>query len=156
MAKFGTKSIARQATCHYILQDLANRVIKYYDIAIIEGHRPEIEQNEAYTNNVSTKRWPDSKHNSLPSMAIDVVPWPVPDDWGALNGISYARDLQWKERVKFYEMTAVFKFCWAQMCEEYGEIAESYVLRFGADWDGDGDYRDQSFDDLPHIELVIL
>lgn len=30
----------------------------------------------------------------------------------------------------------------------------TYGVRFGLDWDGDDTYRDQTFDDLPHAELV--
>ena len=28
------------------------------------------------------------------------------------------------------------------------------AIRWGGDWDGDGDFSDQTFHDLPHFELV--
>lgn len=157
MATHGKTSQTHLATCHYVLQELAKRVIKHYDYSVLIGHRPESKQNAAYLNQISTKRWPESKHNKLPSLALDASPYPIPEGWGDLDLTApHARDLQWKERVKFYEMVAIFKFCWAEMCEEDEQLAEAYGLRCGADWDGDNDYRDQSFDDLVHIELVIL
>jgi hypothetical protein len=38
------------------------------------------------------------------------------------------------------------------MLYEKGEI--SHKLRLGVDWDGDGDIKEHSFFDGPHIELV--
>lgn len=142
-------------TLHPVGQEMCNRVIKRRNITLLRGHRNETDQNEAFESGASTKQWPYSKHNSLPSMAVDVAPWPIPDGWGDLDGQTVqARDLNWKERVKFYEMCASFEDAWTEMCDEDPALAAEYKLRFGKDWDGDGDYRDQSFDDLPHIELV--
>jgi len=145
MASFGRKSQAKLDTVHNVLEELCTRVVEHQDITILVGHRPEDKQNAAYNSGNSSKKWPDSNHNLMPSMAIDVAPWPIPDGWG---------DLNWKERVKFYEVIAIVRFCWGQLCKEFPEVGEKYRLRLGADWDGDGDYRDQKFDDLPHIELV--
>lgn len=156
MPNFGRTSRERLATAHPLLQELMQRVVKRRDITILYGHRNEAEQNEAHARGASTKRWPESTHNTLPSMAVDVAPWPIPHNWGDLvHGVTgKARDLAWKERVKFYEVAALARFVWSQMCEERPELATQYRLRCGADWDGDGDYRDQDFDDLPHFELV--
>ena len=30
----------------------------------------------------------------------------------------------------------------------------TYAVRWGGDWDGDGDWRDERFLDMPHYELV--
>ena len=49
------------------------------DITILCGFRGEKEQNEAFDNGTSTLRWPNSKHNSLPSRAVDAAPYPI--DW---------------------------------------------------------------------------
>jgi len=155
MANFGNSSLKKLATIHEVLQILCGRVVKYYDITLLAGHRPEDEQNAAYNSGNSSKQWPDSEHNNLPSTAVDAAPWPIPEGWGDLDGQTIrAINLDWKERVKFYEMIAVFRFAWSQLCEEFPELKKKYRIRFGADWDGDGDYRDQTFDDLPHIELV--
>ncbi len=155
MPSFGKSSETKLNTVHPILQELCHRVVEHRDITIIFGHRTQQEQDAAYQSGVSTKPWPQSKHNSMPSMAVDVAPWPIPNGWGDLDGQTpQARDLDWKERVKFYEVIAIFRFVWQQLCGDFPEIAENFDIRFGADWDGDGDYRDQTFDDLPHIELI--
>lgn len=155
MPSFGNSSSRKLATVETILQELCSRVVEYFDITIIVGHRNEADQTKAFNAGASTKPWPQSKHNSYPSMAVDIAPWPIPEGWGNLEGQTpRARDLDWKERVKFYEMVAVVRFAWQQLINDFPEIGEEYQLRLGADWDGDGDYRDQTFDDLPHIELV--
>lgn len=157
MPSFGSSSKRRLATTHEILQELCTRVVEHHDITILTGHRGEGEQTAAFVSGVSTKQWPLSKHNRLPSMAVDVAPWPIPEDWGNLKGQTlHARNLDWKERAKFYETVAVFRFAWQQLCDDLPGLSEKYRLRSGADWNDDGDYRDQSFDDLPHLELVEL
>jgi len=155
MAEFGTTSRQRLNTTHPLIQELCQRVVAVFDITIICGHRTKPEQEAAYLASASTKRWPSSKHNAIPSEAIDVAPWPLPNDWGDLKSMfPQERDKAWKERVKFYQMVTAFKICWQQLCDDFPEIGENFELRFGADWDGDNDYRDQTFDDLVHIEIV--
>jgi peptidoglycan L-alanyl-D-glutamate endopeptidase CwlK len=154
MPSFGKASRAKLDTCHPLLQELCQRVVQHRDITIIYGHRGQAEQDDAYARKASTKRWPDSKHNTTPSVAVDVAPWPLPANWGDLKSHGQARDLEWKERVKFYEVIALFRFAWEQMLDDFPELRGHYTLRLGADWDGDGDYRNNTFDDLPHIELV--
>ena len=155
MPAFGKKSKQRLDTAHPMLQELCNRVVQHFDITIIIGHRSKEKQNAAYRAGLSTKKYPGSKHNLKPSHAVDVAPWPIPEGWGDLRGKTIrAINLQWKERVKFYEMVAIFRFCWSQLCDDFPEISQNYRIRFGADWDGDDDYRDQTFDDLPHIEII--
>jgi hypothetical protein len=47
------------------------------DFKILCGHREEKEQNEAFNKGNSKLKWPQSKHNSLPSLAVDIAPFPV-------------------------------------------------------------------------------
>jgi peptidoglycan LD-endopeptidase CwlK len=79
MFHYSKISQKRLESCHPDLQRLFNEVIKEHDCAIICGHRDEIAQNEAYRGGFSKARWPYSKHNSLPSMAVDAAPFPI--DW---------------------------------------------------------------------------
>ena len=162
MPSFGRKSLEVRATINPWLALLCDGVVKFFDITLIQGIRSKEEQNELYGLGLSQLQWPDSNHNAdetaaFPdnlSMAVDVSPFPIPEGWGDLKSkMILARDLQWKERVKFYQMMAVFKFEFAMMKDQYEEL-KNYELRFGADWDGDNDFRDQTFDDLPHIELI--
>lgn len=36
--------------------------------------------------------------------------------------------------------------------ESLGRACEKYGLRWGGDWDGDGDWRDERFTDFPHVQ----
>jgi len=159
MPTFGPKSNGVLDSITPLLQTLMNKVVKHYDITLLEGHRAEEPQNELFSGGASKVKWPDSRHNTNPSMAVDVCPYPIPKEWGDLGWLTgKARDKAWKERVKFYQMVSVIQFCWEQMLveEETAAHARKYQLRFGADWDGDGDYSDQAFDDLVHVELNLI
>ena len=88
MPRFSNASNARLDTCHEDLQDLFREVVKYFDCTIVEGHRNSTRQADLYAQgrtragNIVTykdgvsKR---SKHQTSPSIAVDVVPYPV--DW---------------------------------------------------------------------------
>ena len=83
MPAFSEKSKARLATCHPDLQRLFNAVIEKADCTVLCGHRGKEEQDEAYANGYSAAKWGQSKHNSLPSLAVDVAPYPV--NWSSLK-----------------------------------------------------------------------
>ena len=102
------------------------------DISLVSGHRGEIEQDQLFLSGASTKRYPDSKHNSWPSKAVDFQPHPYPTNekklWGALGYLAgRAFGLAKEEGIK---------------------------IRWGGDWNGDGDLTNQKFDDLFHIEVL--
>ena len=128
MPKFGRKSRANLSTCDQQLQDLFNEVIKHVDCSVLEGHRDEEGQNKAYDAGYSKVRFPDGKHNSSPSRAVDVTPWPV----------------RWNERER---QTLFAGFCLG-MATRMG-----VRIRWGGDWDEDYEVNDNKFDDFPHFEL---
>jgi peptidoglycan LD-endopeptidase CwlK len=72
-------------TCHPKLQRLIREVDKRLvkrktiDITVLCGHRGQKEQEQAFRDQHSTKHWPESRHNTLPSTAVDVAPYPL--DW---------------------------------------------------------------------------
>jgi len=134
MYSYSNKSSERLNTCDSRLIDIFNEVIKYYDNTILEGHRDRDTQNHAYDMGHSKVEFPNSKHNRYPSAAVDAAPWPIPENWGEA----------WKDRVKFYELAAIVKFVAA---------SKGIKIRWGGDWDSDGDYWDNSFDDLVHFEI---
>ena len=76
MAQFGKNSKLHYSTIHPDLQAVLDEAIKHFDFSIIWGHRNEQQQNKAFIGGFSTKRWPNSRHNSLPATAFDVVPYP--------------------------------------------------------------------------------
>lgn len=79
MPIFSARSRANLITCHVDLQRLFEEVIREVDLAIICGHRSRADQDKALRDGFSETQWPKSKHNVLPSLAVDCVPCPV--DW---------------------------------------------------------------------------
>lgn len=128
MPYFSETSYTRLETCHPDLQLLAREVIKIKDCTVIFGHRDEADQNRAFDEGKSKVKWPGSKHNKLPSDALDLAPWP----------------LDWRDWKSFYFLGGIV-------------MAKAHDLgipiRWGGDWDGDGDLKDQNFYDLAHFEL---
>jgi len=138
MPSFGRRSTQRINSCHPDLQRLFKDVVKEYDCTILCGHRGQEEQTLAFENKKSKVQWPNSKHNSTPSMAVDLVPYPV--DWGNTG----TRRERQKAIARFYHFAG---FVLAHAKEMGIEV------RWGGDWDGDRLFDDQNFDDLPHWEL---
>ncbi len=91
MPSFSTTSLSHLRECHPDLQRLFARVVLTHDCAVIDGHRSEREQNKAFHAGRSKLRFPQSRHNLQPAMAVDVVPFPIPDDWGATDPLELAR-----------------------------------------------------------------
>jgi len=73
---FGRASRARLDTCDTKIQDVLGEAIKDFDFSVICGTRGKEKQNKAYESGHSQLQWPNSKHNSTPSKAVDIVPWP--------------------------------------------------------------------------------
>lgn len=130
MGKFSKNSLDRLYTCHPDLQILFQEVVKHYDCSILEGVRGQEDQDEAFYSGKSKVKWPNSKHNQVPSLAVDVAPWPI--DWGDLN--------------RFYHFAGFVMGLALQL---------GVKVRWGGDWDGDLDFKDQNFNDLVHWELMM-
>lgn len=79
MPSFGKTSTRRIHTLHPMWYPILHEAIRHFDFAVICGHRGEGEQNEAHATGRSQLKWPHSKHNSLPSLAVDLAPYPI--DW---------------------------------------------------------------------------
>ena len=139
MPKFGRKSRERLETCHKDLQVLFNHVIENIDCSVLCGHRGEKEQNEAVASGRSKANYPHGKHNASPSNAIDVAPYPI----------------DWNDNERFYYF-AGFVLATAKILKDIGEI--SHNIRWGGNWRGirNGviDFSKNTFDDLPHFELL--
>ena len=134
MPKFSKTSKARLATCHKDLQTIFEYAIRYFDCTIVCGHRTREKQEVAYAKGYSKVRFPNSKHNSLPSMAADVAPFPI--EWDDLDRMRYFAG---------YVMGV------AQILKDDGDIKHS--VRWGGDWDRDTEVKDNTFQDLVHFEL---
>jgi peptidoglycan L-alanyl-D-glutamate endopeptidase CwlK len=137
MPKFSNTSKDKLSTCHQDLQKLFNEVIKYYDCTIVCGHRNKEDQDYAYAIGHSEKRWPDSKHNTSPSLAVDVAPYELNSiDWGKTQTSYFAGFVKGVHAV-LYETNII-----------------THRLRMGIDWDSDNDIDDTKFLDACHFELI--
>jgi len=128
--KFGASSMKKLSEAHPDLQKLFFEVIKHVDCAVICGHRSERDQNILFYEGKTKVKFPNSKHNASPALAVDVVPWPV----------------DWSDRNKFYFFSGIVHGIAAQL---------KIKIRWGGDWDSDKDLNDQTFNDLPHFELKL-
>ena len=127
MPRFSKRSLIQLESCHIVLQRLLRRVIERTDFTVICGFRNQSEQTKAYEAGASKLQFPHSKHNISPSLAVDIVPFPV--------------DFQDIDRFK--ELAAVVKEEWALMPESE---KLRYRLEHGGDW--------LTFSDWPHWQIV--
>ncbi len=79
MAHLGAASLAKLATCHADLQRLirAYEQVSPRDFTVLCGTRGRLEQEAAFASGASKVHWPNSKHNRVPSLAVDIAPYPV-------------------------------------------------------------------------------
>ena len=130
MYRYGKTSKSRLDTCHPEIQRLFNELIKDWDVSIICGHRNEADQTKAVNDGASKTEYPNSKHNSMPSLGIDAALYPI----------------DWDDSGRHYMFVGMVK----QKAKELG-----IEIRCGADWDSDNNTDDQSFHDLVHFELSL-
>ena len=131
MPRFGSKSRKNLETCDERLQKVFNEVVKTYDCTVTCGYRGEEDQNKAYKDGRSKVKYPKRRHNSSPSTAVDVYPYPV-----SLTNL---------DRMVHF---AGFVLGMAKSME--------IDLTWGRDWYSDWFLNDKSkttFKDYPHFEL---
>jgi hypothetical protein len=141
---YGARSISKLDTCHEELVEVFHiyRQKQFYEITIIHGWRGEEIQHQAFIEGNSTKDWPDSKHNHIDqathkaqSLAVDFAPWcRLP------NG---KMGVPWKDTHAFAIVGGIL----LAIAKDLG-----YNLRYGGDWDMDGQTTDQTLMDWGHIE----
>lgn len=134
MPRFGTRSKENLRKCHPDLQLLFRIVVRSFDISITEGARSPYRQRQLVDRGLSKTM--NSKH--IPQAdgwahAVDLAPYPI--------DLSDTR----KAQARFYQLSGYVR----RIAEELG-----IRVRWGGDWDGDGEFTDQTFDDLMHWELL--
>jgi peptidoglycan L-alanyl-D-glutamate endopeptidase CwlK len=128
----GTASLGRFNTLHPALKVLVLTILDRIDVTVVTGNRGEDEQNKAFADGKSSLRFPQSKHNKTPSLAVDIAPY--------IRG----KGVRWNSN---------------EVSLMQGRIAEiacflGIPIRWGGDWDGDGDITEHKLQDFVHIELV--
>lgn len=128
MARFGTRSKSRLHSCDERLQGLFEKVVKGFDCTVLEGFRGKDKQNAAFDKGNSKLRFPEGKHNRMPSIAVDIAPYPV----------------DWRDRDRFHYFAGYVLGIASEM---------GLNIRWGGDWDQDTETKDNNFDDLVHYEI---
>ena len=136
------RSLKNYKTLHKDLKAVIDYALKIseIDFAIVEGHR-SVERQKLLFRKGKTRIDGINrlgKHNYDPSMAFDFC--------------VIAKDVHIYDRDHLLYLIGIFKAIGGLLYEQ-GFI--SHRIRSGANWDMDGVLlRDQSFDDMPHIELI--
>ena len=128
---FGAKSEAHLATVHPELADACRHALQAspFDLTVTCGRRSKADQEQAVREGRSKVHWPHGNHNTRQpaelARAVDIHPYPI----------------DFKDTRRYYILAGLM-------------LAVSNVpLRWGGDWDGDGQLTDQTFNDLPHFEV---
>jgi len=124
MPRFGKRSKERLKGVKPELVNVLNELVKIMDVTIIEGLRTEARQMELLAQGKSKTKY--SKH--LEGKAVDLAPYPI----------------DWEDRERFHYMGGMVRGIGKQM---------GVNIRWGGDWDSDGEVKDNGFDDLVHVEI---
>jgi len=125
MPRFGKRSKERLKGVDTKLVNVLNELVKIMDVTIIEGLRSEERQEKLLKEGKTKTRF--SKH--IEGKAVDLAPYPI----------------DWEDRERFHYMGGMLR----GIAHEMG-----VKIRWGGDWDSDGEIKDNSFDDLVHVELI--
>tara|TARA_R100000742_G_C4245888_1_gene64837 strand:- start:225 stop:605 length:381 start_codon:yes stop_codon:yes gene_type:complete len=124
MPRFGKRSKERLKGVKPELVNVLNELVKIMDVTIVEGLRTQERQDELVAQGASKTKF--SKH--IEGKAVDLAPYPI----------------DWNDRDRFHYMGGMIRGIAKQM---------KVNVRWGGDWDSDGETKDNSFDDLVHVEL---
>jgi len=91
---------------------------------VIEGLRSQERQNELVAQGKSKTKF--GKH--VAGKALDLAPYPI----------------DWNDRERFHYMGGLIRGIGHSL---------GVKIRWGGDWDSDGEIKDNAFDDLVHVEI---
>ena len=131
--KFDARSEASLAQTHPLLVKMHREAIKEFDYVVTDSRRGEIAQEAAFASGNTKVHFGNSAHNWTPALASDCYPAPIPKN---MNTAAY--------RAKLVAMQRVFK----KVADRLG-----IKIRQGADFNMDGNWSNDKFVDLPHVEL---
>ena len=124
MPRFGRRSKERLKGVDARLVNVANELIKLMDVTVIEGLRSQERQNELVAQGKSKTKF--GKH--VAGKALDLAPYPI----------------DWDDRERFHYMGGLIRGIGHSLGVD---------VRWGGDWDSDGEIADNNFDDLVHVEI---
>ena len=124
MPRFGRRSRDRLKGVNAKLVNVLNELIKIMDVTIIEGVRSKERQAELLEKGATKVKY--SRH--MEGKAVDLAPYPI----------------DWNDRERFHYMGGMVRGIGQQL---------GVKIRWGGDWDSDGEIKDNKFDDLVHVEI---
>jgi len=124
MPKFGKRSKERLRGVDTRLVNVLNELVKIMDVTIIEGLRSKQRQEILLQEGKTKSKF--SKH--IEGKAVDLAPYPI----------------DWEDRDRFHYMGGMIRGIAKQL---------NINVRWGGDWDSDGETKDNRFDDLVHVEI---
>lgn len=128
MPSFGKASLASRSQLHPKLQEIVDEAIKIVDFKILDATRGRAAQELAFKKGNTKAHFGQSAHNYVPAIAMDL--FPAPYDW---------------------DNTAAFLALWKVIMPI--AKAKGIPLRWGGDWDMNGQVNTSGLVDLPHYEL---
>ena len=134
--RFGNRSLQQLDTVDPKLTALAIRALELspHDFTIIQGKRTVEQSAQNIANGTSFLKDP-SKSKHVTGKAIDFAPY--------IKG-----KIDWNDLEAFWAIVGAFKKAANEM---------NIAVRFGADWNNSGDYRDEiqrGYYDGGHVELL--
>ena len=141
MYKFGKRSLDNLAGVNPKLIDVVHAVmeLQIMDFSVVEGLRTKERQKELFDARKS--RTMNSKHLKQSDgygHAVDLYPYPI--DMRRVNTGNA------KEIIRFGVLAGLMLKCAQESCVN---------VRWGGDWDKDGETLDHSFFDAPHFEIIL-
>lgn len=130
MPRLGRRSRSRLEGVDHRLVMVLERVVKHFDITVIEGKRSQERQNQLVKEGKSKTKF--GKH--VEGLAVDIAPYPI----------------DWKARDDFHYLGGFVLGIAAQL---------GINIRWGGDWSSSSlaqearTTKDNNFDDLVHFEI---
>lgn len=125
---FSKASKSSRAKLHPLLRSIVDEAIKEIDFKILDATRGRAAQTRAFLQGTSKAKFGQSAHNYVPAIAMDLFPAPY----------------DWNNTASFLRLHKVI----SRIAKE-----KSIPLRWGGDWNMDGDKTIQDNWDKPHYEL---
>lgn len=136
-SRFDAASAKRLKQAHPLLQRILIAARNQIPFTVMDSQRGRAAQEAAFKKGTSKARFGQSAHNWTPAIAVDLAPTPL--DWNNLDS--------------FVALWRVIG--WYNPANGRGEglaLLMRIPLRWGGDWNMNGDYKDDGWD-FPHYEL---
>ena len=127
-SKFDAGSAKRLAAAHPLIQKVMNEARQQIAFTVMDSQRGRAAQEAAFKAGNSKAHFGQSAHNWTPAIAVDIAPVP----------------LDWNNRQSFIALSKVI----LPIAKRLG-----VPLRWGGDFNMDGDKTTSDSWDLPHYEL---